>query len=36
MITRDIDPSRASFVGLVKSVLGSDPEIAKLSEVRPS
>ena len=30
----DIDPARAAFVQLVKSVLGDDPEIAKLSEVR--
>jgi len=30
----DIDPVRAAFVQLVKSVLGDDPEIAKLSEVR--
>ena len=36
MITRDIDPSRAAFVRLVKSVLGSDPEVAKFSELRPS
>jgi hypothetical protein len=32
----DLDPSRAAFVRMVKSVLGDDPEIAKLSEVRPN
>lgn len=31
----DIDPARAAFVRLVKSVLGDDPEIPALSEVRP-
>jgi hypothetical protein len=30
----DIDPARAAFVQLVKSVLGDAPEIATLSEVR--
>jgi hypothetical protein len=36
MMAGDIDPARAAFVRLVKSVLGDDPEIAKLSEVRPN
>jgi hypothetical protein len=31
----DIDPARAAFVQLVKSVLGEVPEIAKLPETRP-
>jgi hypothetical protein len=34
MTVGDIDPARVAFVRLVKSVLGDDPEIAKLSEVR--
>jgi hypothetical protein len=36
MTAGDVDPARAAFVRLVKSVLGDDPEIAKISEVRPS
>ena len=36
MLAGDIDPARAAFVRLVKSVLGDDPEVAKLSEVRPN
>jgi len=36
MTAGDIDPARAAFVRLVKSVLGGDPEIANLSEVRPN
>jgi hypothetical protein len=36
MTAGDIDPARATFVRLVKSVLGEDPELAKLSEVRPN
>ena len=31
----DIDPARAAFVQLAKSVLGDVPEIAKLADVRP-
>ena len=34
MLAGDIDPARAAFVQLVKSVLGEVPEIAKVSEVR--
>lgn len=36
MTAGDTDPARAAFVRLVKSALGDDPEIAKLSEVRPN
>jgi hypothetical protein len=36
MTVGDIDPARAAFVRAVKSVLGDEPEIAKLSEVRPN
>ena len=36
MTAGDIDPARAAFVQLVKSVLGDEPEIAKLSDVRPN
>src|SRR5678809_1028436 len=36
MLAGDFDPARAAFVRLVKSVAGDDPEIAKLSEVRPN
>jgi hypothetical protein len=36
MTAGDIDPARPAFVRLVKSVLGDDPEIAKLSEVGPN
>jgi hypothetical protein len=35
MLAGDIDPARAAFVQLVKSVLGDVPEIAKLPEARP-
>jgi hypothetical protein len=34
ILVGDTDPARASFVRLVKSVLGDHPEIAKLSEAR--
>jgi hypothetical protein len=36
MLVGDIDPARPAFLRLVKSVLGDEPEIAKLSEVRPN
>ena len=36
MTAGDIDPARPAFVRLVKSVLADDPEIAKLSDVRPN
>ena len=36
MMAGGIDPARAAFVRLVKSVLADDPEIAKVSEVRPN
>jgi hypothetical protein len=34
MLVGDIDPARAAFVRLAKSVLADVPEVAKLSEVR--
>ena len=36
MMAGDTDPARAALVRLVKSVLGDEPEMAKLSEVRPN
>ena len=35
MLVGDVDPARAAFVRLAKSVLADVPEVATLSEVRP-